>query len=172
MFREILIADDHSIIRFGLSVAFEAQFKDLKINLAENYFEAEKIIAEKHIDLFIMDIQMPGVDKFAIRNVKMISPNTKILLFSGFAGETMHHLIAEGADGYLNKQCSYQQIIEGVLELYNTGTVFLPETIGKNISLSDRISLKKILSKREYEIFIFLVEGKGNLEITNMLSLK
>lgn len=172
MFKRILIADDHYIVRLGVSVAIETAYKDVQIDCAENYFEAEKILIEKSNDLLIMDIQMPGVVYSVVRHLKEICPTLKILLFSGFKGEMLWQFITEGADGYLNKQCSYNQILEGIETLYTTGSVFPSETMREYISLSQRIHPKKSLSDREYEIFILLVKGYGNLEITNMLNIQ
>jgi two-component system, NarL family, response regulator, fimbrial Z protein, FimZ len=172
MFKRILIADDHSIVRLGVSVAIEAAYQDVEIDFAENYFEAEKTLMQKSNDLLIMDIQMPGVAHSVVRHLKEICPTVKILLFSGFRGEMLWQFISEGADGYLNKQCSYSQIIEGIETLYTTGSVFPPETMREYISLSKRIDPKKVLSEREYEIFLLLVQGYGNLEITNKLNIQ
>jgi DNA-binding NarL/FixJ family response regulator len=172
MFKRILIADDHSMIRLGVSMAIEAVYPEVSIDFAEDYFETEKILQEKNSDLLIMDIQMPGVAYSVVRHLKEISPAVKILLFSGFKGDMLRQFISEGADGYLNKQCSYSQIMEGINTLYTTGSVFPPETMREYLSLSERKDPKKLLSEREYEIFLLLVQGYGNLEITNMLSIQ
>ena len=172
MFRKILIADDHSIVRLGVAVAFEENYRDVEIDFAENYFEAEKIISEKAIDLLIMDIQMRGVQRSVIKHMKLLNPGMKILLFSGFTGETVRQLISEGADGFLSKQSSYDQIMDAVRTLYHTGSAFPEGRTGNPRSLFERIGPHQILSAREYEVFMYLVEGKGNLEITNLLSLK
>ncbi|GEN77915.1 response regulator transcription factor [Chryseobacterium hagamense] len=172
MFNRILIADDHSMIRLGVSLAIEAAYGNVTIDLAEDYFETQKMLQEKKHDLLIMDIQMPGVAYSAVRHLKEISPAVKILLFSGFRGDMLRQFISEGADGYLNKQCSYSQIMDGINTLYSTGSVFPPEIMREYISQSERKDPKKLLSEREYEIFLLLVQGYGNLEITNRLAIQ
>lgn len=171
MFKKILIADDHSIVRIGIAAAFEAYDKEVQIYFAESSFEAEEILGEKNADLLIMDIQMPGVDHSVIRRIRAIDPSVKVLLFSGFKGEMLHHFIHEGVDGYLSKQASYKQILDGVKTLYDTGSVFPPDIIREYL-FPEREDPRKILSEREYEVFTLLIQGFGNLEITNALSIQ
>ena len=172
MFKKILIADDHSVVRLGASVAFQTNYNDIEIFVAENYFEVEKILIATNIELLILDIQMPGVDNSVIKEIKEISSSLKILLFSAFKGDIVLHFIKDGADGYLNKQCTSEQIIDAVKTLYHTGFVFPPDTTREILNLSDRINPKKVLSEREYQIFILFIQGMGNLEITNALSIQ
>lgn len=160
------------MIRLGLSMAIEAAYPEVSIVFAEDYFETENLLRENSNDLVIMDIQMPGIAYSAVRQLKELCPEVKILLFSGFKGDMLRQFISEGADGYLSKQCSYRQIMEGISTLYTTGSVFPPEIMREYLSLSARKDPKKLLSEREYEIFLLLVQGYGNLEITNMLTIQ
>lgn len=172
MFKKILIADDHSVVRMGVSFALESYDRTIEIEFAESYFEIEQILSQKPIELLIMDIQMPGIEKNVIREIKKIYPSLKVLLFSAYSGDVVLQYITEGADGYLNKQCNSSQITEAVKTLYEKGFVIPPDTTHEILRLSDKINPERILSDREYEIFMLFVQGMGNLEITNTLSIK
>lgn len=172
MFKKILIADDHSVVRIGVSFALESYDRTIEIDFAESYFEIEQILSQKPAELLIMDIQMPGIERNVIREIKRTYPSLKVLLFSAYSGDVVLQYITEGADGYLNKQCSSSQITEAVKTLYETGFVIPPDTAHDILRLSDKINPERILSDREYEIFMLFVQGMGNLEITNTLSIK
>ncbi len=172
MFKKILIADDHAVVRMGISLALEAENNSIQLDFAESYFDIENILSRKAIELLVLDIQMPGVEKSVIKQIKQMCPSIKILLFSAHHGDVILQYLREGADGYLSKQCNSKQIMDSIKIMYETGIVFPPETMREMIRSSDRLVPEQILSAREYEIYTLLVKGMGNLEITNLLSLK
>lgn len=172
MYSKVIIADDHFVVRLGTAIVLETHYKDIEINFAENYYEIDKILDLEKVNLLILDINMPGVDKSVIKKIKTKSPGIKILLFSAFRSSIILQYMAEGADGYLNKECDKAQIIEAIKALYNNGYFFSPEIAYGMVKKMNMINPKNILSQREYEIFELLVRGLGNLEITNKLGIQ
>lgn len=172
MFKRVLIADDHSIVRLGMSIMLESNIKDVQIFVAENYFDVQKILKREIVDLLILDIHMPGVEKRVIKVIKAVYPSIKIFLFSAFTGDIVLQFIKDGADGYINKQCDSKEFFEAINKLYKGGIVIPADLTKQLIDCFDLIIPEKVLSERELEIFKLFTKGLGNLEITNLLNIK
>ncbi|AZA76254.1 DNA-binding response regulator [Chryseobacterium sp. G0186] len=172
MNERILIADDHYVVRAGTALVLESAFPDLKIDFAENYEQVKKMLGGQQYDLLILDIDMPGTQyKKMIPEVKDIQENIKILVFSGYDKDVAIQYIREGAEGYLNKQSSEEEIKNAVKTILEKGYFYPAELIGLIIQ-NQRNNPAEKLSSREYEIFKLLADGNGNLEIANRLSIQ
>lgn len=175
--KNILLVDDHLIVRKGIELVLLEAMPKTKIYNAENYQEAIEIIKSTKIDLILLDININGVENIKVMNdIKSIQEKTKILIFSSY-DEKQYGLryIQKGADGYLNKFCDEQKLIAVVSEVLEKGTFYSEEIKEK---LKDK-SLKKIvinsielLSNRELEVAQLLIKGFGNLEISNKLEIQ
>lgn len=172
MNERILIADDHYVVRAGTALVLESAFPDLNIDFAENYEQVKKILGGQQYDLLILDIDMPGTQyKKMIPELKGIQENIKILVFSGYDKDVAIQYIREGAEGYLNKQSSEEEIKNAVKTILEKGYFYPAELIGLIIQ-NQRNNPAEKLSSREYEIFKLLADGNGNLEIANRLSIQ
>lgn len=175
--KNILLVDDHLIVRKGIELVLLEAMPKTKIYNAENYQEAIEIIKSTKIDLILLDININGVENIKVMNdIKSIQEKSKILIFSSY-DEKQYGLryIQKGADGYLNKFCDEQKLIAVVSEVLEKGTFYSEEIKEK---LKDK-SLKKIainsielLSNRELEVAQLLIKGFGNLEISNKLEIQ
>ncbi len=176
MQQQILIVDDHLVVRTGISIILEEKFKNLIINTTENYQETLALLQRQPIDLVILDINIPGSKNISmIQEIKNIQKNTKILIFSVYDEEThaCPYIIA-GASGYLNKLSDKKQITDAIDSVLKTGNYLSPEILDTLIHASTQKSsidpLEK-LSTRELEISELLVKGDGNIEIANKLNI-
>ncbi|SDR05084.1 two component transcriptional regulator, LuxR family [Chryseobacterium soldanellicola] len=172
MIKKILIADDHDIVLVGTSLILESKIKDVAIDLAEDYPEAlEKISREKY-DLIILDINMPeSKNKKMISEIKALDPAIKILMFSAYEEEIAVQYIKEGANGYVSKLSKSEEISEAVNKIFSEGFYYPPNIVAQLFQESPLDSIKN-LSAREYEIFILMVKGYGNLEISNKMGIQ
>ncbi|PIF45544.1 DNA-binding NarL/FixJ family response regulator [Chryseobacterium sp. 52] len=172
MNERILIADDHYVVRAGTALVLESAFPKLKINFAENYDQVKEQLAAHPYDLLLLDIDMPGTKyKKMITELKSIQESLKILVFSGYNKDVAIQYIREGAEGYLNKQSSEEEIREAVRSVIEKGYYYPGELIGLIIQNKKSNPAEK-LSSREYEIFKMLASGNGNLEIGNKLEIQ
>lgn len=177
MKNKILIADDHYVVRSGVNIIIESGIEETYINIADDYFEVIEKLKQEQFDLIILDINMNGSKNILmISEIKAIQPNIKILIFSASDEKIGLQYIVEGANGYLNKLCTEDQILLGVKTILETGKFYpeklllsLMETITKKETIT--ISPEKELSKREYEIYRLLIQGYGSLEISNNLKI-
>ncbi|KAF2509450.1 response regulator transcription factor [Flavobacterium zhairuonense] len=174
--KQILIVDDHLVVRNGVAMVLEKQIENVEISHAENFFEALAVLREKPICLVLLDINIPGGKNTGmIADIKAIQPAVKILVFSAHE-EDQYALqyISAGANGYLNKLCSEEKMIFAINSVFETSTYVSPELVSK--LLETRINKKsknplESLSKRELQIAEMLINGNGNLEISNMLNI-
>jgi len=170
MNRKIIIADDHPIIRTGTKLVLLSCYKDLNIDQAENYRHLIHQLRENEYDLVLLDINMPGsIHRSMIDEIKDLQKNIKILLYTAYDEEVAIQYIKKGAHGYLNKNSSEKEITDAVAFMFEYG-YFYPSEIVNRLSHNENPVAK--LSKREFEIFILMAEGNGNLEIMNSLQLQ
>jgi DNA-binding NarL/FixJ family response regulator len=175
--KTFLIADDHSVIRSGLALIIKSLFKDGAIFQANNFSEIQKIVATNRVDILILDISFPeGNSLKIIPTLKMEHPNLKIVMFSSHDEEMFAlRYIKAGADGYLSKLSTPDEIENALLKMAQEGKFISSKVRDKII---DSFMFNKPenpleeLSDREMEIAKLMVNGMGNLEISNELKLK
>lgn len=173
----ILIADDHSVVRQGVALILREAFKTIEIYHADSFQEVVVKLKKQSVNLLLLDINLPGGNCVGmISRVKDLQPATKILMFSAFDEEqyALRYLHA-GVDGYLNKLSSEEKIIEAVTEILQGGRYFsnkVKERIFENVINKMPDNPLDSLSNRELEIADLLAKGEGNLEIANRLDIK
>src|SRR5690606_16857122 len=103
MIEKILIADDHSIVRIGLSIMIKKLRPHAEIDEADSFKSVLEIINIKKFDLIIMDINMPnGNFQQTFDIVKIKHPHVKVLVFSSQDEQTYAiRYLKLGADGFL-----------------------------------------------------------------------
>lgn len=175
--RKILLADDHSVVRHGISMILKESFENLTIAHADDFPKVLKQVKEQTFDLIVLDISIPeGKGIQMVEIIKEIQPHVKILIFSAHEEElyALRYLKA-GADGYLNKLSSDTEFKEAFVSMIENGN-YVSQSI-KNKIVSNTLNKKsdnplEALSNRELEIARLLVRGEGNLEIANKLELQ
>ncbi len=172
-----LIADDHSIVRQGVSLLIKELFFNAKIHQAGNFKDTLKILRETKVDLLVLDINFPdGNSLNIIAETKNIQPDIKILIFSAYDEDiyALRYLNA-GASGYLNKGSNEEEMKQALKSMMVSGK-YITQNIKDRI-LDSYISKKPInplelLSNREVEVARLLIKGYGNMEIAEYLNVK
>lgn len=174
----ILIADDHTIVRQGLSRLLEEQ-TDLKVvgEATDGQKTVEQAMALKP-DVIIMDIAMPRMNGIeAAKRIRKLLPKAKILILSMYSHEHyIHQLMEAGVSGYLLKDDSGRDIIKAIHAALKDETSLNPaiskvlvdayRSPGKGASRSERY---KQLTNREREVFQLIAEGHSTRQIAEML---
>ncbi|CAD0225580.1 response regulator transcription factor [Chryseobacterium sp. D764] len=172
MIKKILIADDHDIVLTGTSIILESRIPNTVIDTAADYPEVLDKISGQKYDLLILDINMPeSRNKKMISEIKSIQPEIRILVFSAYEEDIGVQYIKEGADGYINKLSKVDTISEAVMKMFAEGNYYPNGIVNKLLQPSALDGIKS-LSEREYEIFILMVKGNGNLEISNEMEIQ
>jgi DNA-binding NarL/FixJ family response regulator len=176
MAKQILIVDDHLVVRNGVAMVLEKQIEEVTISNAENFFEAISLLKETFFDLIILDINIPGGKSTEmINDLRTIQPAVKILVFS--AHEEEHYAlkyILAGANGYLNKLCSEEKMMFAINSIFESSTYVSSELMTQLVTEKGgkkNLNPRDVLSKRELQIAELLINGNGNLEISNMLNI-
>lgn len=176
MTKKILIVDDHLVVRNGVAMVLEKQIEDVSISNAENFFEAIALLKDFSFDLIILDINIPGGKSTGmISEIRAIQPLVKILVFSAHEEEQYAlKYISAGANGYLNKLCSEEKMMFAINSIFETSTYISSEILAmllKTKHSQKSVNPREVLSKRELQIAELLIEGNGNLEISNKLNI-
>jgi DNA-binding NarL/FixJ family response regulator len=175
---QILISDDHTIVRQGLASLLNDQPDMEVVAEAPNGRVAVDKALELKPDVVILDIAMPimnGIE--AAKRIKQKLPRTKIIILSMYSHEHyIHDLMETGVSGYLLKDVSGRDIVSAVHAAMNDET-FLSPSISKVLVETYRTPRKatsaeeryKQLSNREREVFQLIAEGHPTRQIADML---
>ncbi len=174
---KFLLADDHHIVRQGLQLLIEEMEENIQFLHASNLNQVLFLVRKEKIDFAILDAQFPDGNCLSkIKEIKEIQPAIKILIFTSFNEEIYAvRFINEGADGYLNKLSDESEILKAIQILIKEGKYFSKLTKSLfELSMINANILNPLnqLSDREYQIAKLLINGYGNLEISNQLSIK
>lgn len=174
----VILADDHSVVRQGISLTLKKHFLNPAIFHASGFEQVIDVLQkEDSIDLILLDINMPGGNSTQmISKIYAVQKDVKILIFSAF--EEKHYAlryIQSGANGYLNKLEEEEEIVYAVRQVLTTGKYmsasFKEDMIDYMFNKQSANPLST-LSEREFEIANLLVMGEGNLEIANKLGIQ
>jgi two-component system NarL family response regulator len=165
----VLLADDHTVVRDGLSVIIDQEAGLQVVAQAANGRQAVELWNEHRPDVTLMDLQMPllnGVE--AIREIKAAHPDARIIVLTTFDGdEDIYRALRAGAKSYLLKDVRREDLFHCIREVH-AGKYFLPpEVAAKLASRQPAVEL----TLRELEVLRLLSEGKSNKAIGVSLSI-
>ncbi|XZF16591.1 response regulator [Chitinophagaceae bacterium MMS25-I14] len=172
---DILIADDHSIVRHGLALlAGKAIGEDCTIDFAQTGQEVLDRLREKEYRLLLSDLMMPDQKGIALIGEALdLLPRLRIIVISvGPEQDFAERCLQAGASAYINKGMPDAVFIETISSVYLGRHTESKKAIVHDAFLSNE-QLKSFneLSRREREVVLLLLKGKGVLEIANMLSI-
>ena len=167
---DVLICDDHPIMRVGIAAIIQAQPDMRVIGQAGTAAEAVQLYREHLPDITLMDLRLPdrsGVS--AIRDIRHAAPDSRIVVLTTYEGdEDIHQALQAGAMGYIIKGMPHEELV-AALRKVNAGRRFLPAPVA--LALASRLPDGE-LSAREKEVLGLLVKGKSNREIAEELAIK
>jgi len=177
--KQILIVDDHPMMRDGLAALITAQ-PDLAVCAqAADAREAMQVIEAHWPDLVLMDISLPGKSGLeAIKDILALQSGQAILVIS-MHDESLYaeRVLRAGARGYVMKQEGGKRILEGIRAVL-AGKVFVSEKMSARIMDAftgrrpgDTGGSVESLSDREFEVFQLIGRGRSTKEIAAQLHL-
>ena len=173
----VIIADDHAIIREGLKSLLET--KGIKVlDIAKNGREAVEKAVALEPDVMMMDISMPDLNGVeATERIRQAVPHTRVIALSMHSGKSMiDKMFAAGASGYILKESAFDEIydaIQGVIRgnFYLTPSIarmYVDDPMLDNASRTVPPKFNKI-SKKEGEVLQLMAEGVKTRDIAEKL---
>lgn len=171
----ILIADDHQIVRAGLS-QFISDQPDMRIEAeAASGDEVLRLVQNREFDVILLDIAMPnksGIDCLHI--IRRTRPQLPILILSGYpeASYAVNTLRA-GASGYVSKMAPPEEVLRAIRTVAR-GKKYISDTTADLVSMQlaspSEQALHETLSEREFQVFRKIAEGMSPTRIANELN--
>jgi len=172
----IILADDHAVLRHGLSRAFE-QESDIKVvGQANDGHSTIELVQELSPDVVIMDIAMPDLNGIeATRRITKDYPKVKVIGLSMHSSDKyIREMFKAGASGYLLKNSPFEELVEAVKTVAggktyvspSVGDMIIKEYIGKPDGEESAFS---VLSQREREVLQLFAEGKTTKQVGRRL---
>ena len=176
--KRIVIAEDYTILREGLRAILSMNPEFDVVGEAEDGREAIRCVERHKPDLALMDLSMPRMNGMeAIREIKKISPQTKILVLT--VHKTEEYILATlhaGADGYVLKDSTRAELMMALKSVMNGKHYISPGISEKVIEgyLEGKKTLKtrtswETLTQREREVLKLIAEGYKNKKIADFL---
>ncbi|MBF0472643.1 MAG: response regulator transcription factor [Nitrospirae bacterium] len=172
----VLIADDHAIVREGMRQILSST-SDINLTAeASDGIEMLSMIRKKKFDVILMDISMPGLNGLdALKQLKTEFPSLPVLILSMYPEEQYaRRFLKAGASGYLTKASAPDELIIAIRKV-SEGKKYISPTLADMLASSlDQDTDKmphELLSDREYQIMLMIALGKTPRVISQELSL-
>lgn len=175
----VLIVEDHALIRFGLKTAFESKSFINDIYEAASAEEAINSVKTNKIDAVIMDLGLPSMNGIeATKEIKKINNDIKVIILTSHNSEQeVLDSIKAGARGYCSKDINPERLTDTVLSVIEGALWFDPkiaDVILKALSTESKQQNYKFdedfnLTDREKEVLDYICEGLNNTEISKIL---
>ena len=170
----VLLVDDHDLFRTGLRNLLEEQGVHV-VGEAADGAQAIRMVRELAPDVVVMDLNMPGMSGVeATRQVTSLAPLTRVVVLTiSDQDEDVMNAILAGACGYLMKDSSIQDLMQGIRAAAVGESLISPHIAAKVLqrmratgtSEQDAETIRAELSDREIEVLKLIANGKDNAQI-------
>lgn len=172
---KVLIADDHEILRFGISTFLNSAENINVVGEASSGDECIELFKEKKPDVCVLDISMPGKNGIeTTKAIREIDPNVKVLILSMHIDKAILDQVLEaGINGYLLKDTEKTELLHGIESIAKGQQVFsdpIQKLITKSYLNGGRTPHDSITS-RELEVLQLIVEGYSSKLIADKLNI-
>lgn len=170
----ILIADDHAIVRKGLAELIREEYHVASITEAVSGIEVLDHVSKQSWDIILMDISMPG--RNGVETLKQIRANgikTPVLLLSAHSEDQYAvRVLKAGASGFLNKESATDELLAAIKKILS-GKKYISAMVAEKLAEyhAGEKSSHEELSDREMQVLQQLASGKTVSEIADELSL-
>jgi two-component system nitrate/nitrite response regulator NarL len=175
----IVVIDDHPLLREGVSSTLQAADGFEVIGEGESYADALRLVHEAMPDIILLDISMPGGGVEAARDIHDALPAVKIIMLTASEDEKdVMSALQAGASAYILKGIGGRDLVD-IVNKVSSGESFITPGLATNLLLNSyqqkptekQTSLIDQLNHRERGILMALERGLTNKQIADELSL-
>jgi len=173
---EILIVDDHAVVRTGLRQIL-SEISDMTItDEACDAREALDKIRTNNYSVVVLDIALPGKSGLdALKEIKSERPGLPVLILSMYPEDQYAiRVLKSGAAGYMTKESAPEELVTAVRTVADGKKYISPsvaERLASHLDFAGKKELHEMLSDREYQVLCMIASGKPPGEIAEELSL-
>ena len=173
----ILIADDHPVVREGLSAMLSMENDIEVVGVAENGQKAIEKASELRPDIILMDLRMPEIDGIeAMRLIRVSNPEIRFIVLTTYDNdEYIFKGIESGARAYLLKDSPREDLFKAIRGVSKGESLIEPAVAGKVLDrfaeLSRQQQLPEKLSEREVGVLGLMAKGASNKAIAASLNI-
>ena len=177
---KVLIVDDHTVVRDGLTAVLGRQRDFTVVGEASNGLQAVEWAREVQPDVILMDLRMPELDGVeAMRRIRAENPEVKFIVLTTYdSDEYIFDAIEAGAKGYLLKDASREELFQAVLAVHRGESLIQPGVAAKVLDRFAQLTRQSaqattfaLLSEREVEVLRLMAGGAANKQIASELSI-
>lgn len=170
----VIVADDHDLLREGVSGCLAASDGISVVAEAPSGEGAVALVSEHRPDVVILDVVMPGIGGIeAARRIKADFPEVGVLALTSFSDrQRIQEALEAGADGYLIKSVDAESLARAVRSVALGQSTFSPE-VTRALAAAPETGAHSldVLTSRELEIADLVAGGSTNAEIASVLNL-
>jgi DNA-binding NarL/FixJ family response regulator len=170
---QVLVVDDHPVVRTGLAQLLEEAEDIALAGMAEDGQRALAIARAQQPDVVLMDLEMPGVDGIkATEVIREERPGTQVVVLTSFSDqERILDALDAGAIGYLLKGAEPDELLRGIRAAARGESPLAPKVASAVLAArSDRRPAEE-LTPREREVLLMVAEGSPNKLIARRLDI-
>jgi DNA-binding NarL/FixJ family response regulator len=168
----VLIVDDHSVVRYGLGAILKWEPEIELVGEAADGEEAVRLILQHDPDVVLLDLRLPllsGVE--VMRQVRARNPRVRFLVLTTYDTDTyIAPALAAGAQGYLLKDVTPDELVRGVRAVMSGGAALEPSIAARVLERIADDDHPDQLSSRELEVLRHLAAGATNKRIAVLLN--
>jgi DNA-binding NarL/FixJ family response regulator len=166
----ILVADDHPIVRDGLTAILSTQPDFEIVGQAADGLEAVRRAAALRPDVILLDLEMPGLDGVeALRQIRQADPAARAIVFTAYdTDERILAAVRAGAQGYLLKGAPRDEVFKAVRVVHEGGSLLQPVVASRLLRQVSRPEPEpaEALTPREHSVLRLMARGLQNSERT------
>jgi len=175
----VLLADDHVLVRQGIRQFLEGEPDIEVIAEAGDGAQALRLIEQHRPDVAVLDIRMPNVTGVeATRRIQERFPDVRVLILTAYDDDPyVFALLQAGADGYVLKTASSDELVRAVRTVHSGSSALSPEIAAKVVrQMTSRRPVGaagqvESLTERELDVLRLAAQGKTNRAIGSMLGI-
>lgn len=171
----VLLADDHPVVRKGLSTILGLEPDIQIVDGVNNGLEVIEKLQNTEIDLILIDMKMPHMDGVqTIQKVREFNDQVKFIILTTYENEEyVFEGIKAGARGYLLKDTQPEELVNAIRRVHQGESLIKPDLVTKLLDrfaqMANQKPIEQPLTLRELEVLQLIAKGSSNKDIAAVL---